>query len=128
MSLGNVLSAKAPNEKITFIQDQDLSIFEKLRGQAFEVQVGLHELLGHGTGKLLSELNPGEYNFDIKNPPINPLTNEKVKTWYKPGQTWGSVFGGVAASYEECRSPLFSSKNQRTNFCGQVGQNVSRCT
>lgn len=67
------------------------------------MQVGLHELLGHGTGKLLSELTPGNYNFDINNPPINPLTKEKVTTWYKPGQTWGSVFGGVAASYEECK-------------------------
>jgi len=105
--LGNVLSAKAPNEKITFIQEKDLALYEKLRGPAFEVQVGLHELLGHGTGKLLSELTPGNYNFDISNPPINPLTKEKVTTWYKPGQTWGSVFSGVAASYEECRCPYF---------------------
>jgi len=66
--------------------------------------VGLHELLGHGCGKLLQETKPGEYNFDIKNPPTNPLTNEAVKTWYKPGQTWGSAFGAIAASYEECRA------------------------
>lgn len=77
-------------------------MYEKLRGPAFEVQVGTHELLGHGTGKLLSETAPGEFNFDKENPPINPVTGEKVKTWYKPGQTWGSVFGGIAASYEEC--------------------------
>lgn len=102
VSLGNVLSAQAPNEKITFIQEKDIALYEKLRSPAFEVQVGLHELLGHGTGKLLSELSPGEYNFDINNPPTNPLTGEPIKTWYKPGQTWGSVFGGVAASYEEC--------------------------
>ncbi|KAI5810124.1 dipeptidyl peptidase III [Peziza echinospora] len=104
VSLGNVLSAKAPNEKITFIREEDYALYEKLRGPAFEVQVGLHELLGHGTGKLLSETSPGSYNFDFENPPINPLTGEKVKTWYKPGQTWGSVFGGIAASYEECRA------------------------
>lgn len=67
------------------------------------MQVGLHELLGHGTGKLLSELTPGNYNFDISNPPVNPVTKEKISTWYRPGQTWGSVFGGVAASYEECK-------------------------
>ncbi|KAF8474662.1 peptidase family M49-domain-containing protein [Kalaharituber pfeilii] len=104
VSLGNVLSAKAPNERITFIREQDVPMYEKLRGPAFEVQVGLHELLGHGTGKLLSETSPGEYNFDINSPPINPLTGEKVKTWYKLGETWGSVFGGIAASYEECRA------------------------
>ncbi|KAK0645332.1 Dipeptidyl peptidase 3 [Lasiodiplodia hormozganensis] len=104
VSLGNVLSAKAPNEKIPFIKDSDDEVYRKFRDPAFEVQVGLHELLGHGCGKLLQETSPGEYNFDIKNPPISPLTNKPITTWYKPGQTWGSVFGPVAASYEECRA------------------------
>ena len=68
------------------------------------MQVGLHELLGHGCGKLLQETAPGKYNFDPQHPPTSPLTNKPIKTWYKPGQTWGSVFGPVAASYEECRA------------------------
>lgn len=104
VSLGNVLSAKAPNEPLPFVRDEDQDIFRKYRDPAFEVQVGLHELLGHGTGKLLQETAPGEYNFDVKNPPINPVTGEPVKTWYKPGQTWSSVFGPIASSYEECRA------------------------
>ncbi|KKY18485.1 putative dipeptidyl peptidase iii [Diplodia seriata] len=104
VSLGNVLSAKAPNEKIPFIKDSDDEVYRKFRDPAFEVQVGLHELLGHGCGKLLQETSPGEYNFDVKNPPVSPLTNKPISTWYKPGQTWGSVFGPVAASYEECRA------------------------
>ncbi|KAH7046776.1 peptidase family M49-domain-containing protein [Macrophomina phaseolina] len=104
VSLGNVLSAKAPNEPIPFIKDSDDAVYRKFRDPAFEVQVGLHELLGHGCGKLLQETAPGEYNFDVKNPPISPITNKPVTTWYKPGQTWGSVFGPVAASYEECRA------------------------
>ena len=79
-------------------------MYAKYRDQAFEVQVGLHELLGHGCGKLLQETSPGEFNFDIKNPPINPLTGKPVDSWYKPGQTWGSVFGGLAPTYEECRA------------------------
>ena len=29
-----------------------------------------------------------------------------MTTWYKPGQTWGSVFGSVAGAYEECRAEL----------------------
>lgn len=29
-----------------------------------------------------------------------------MTTWYKPGQTWGSVFGGLAGAYEECRAEL----------------------
>ncbi|KAJ6012884.1 hypothetical protein N7499_012515 [Penicillium canescens] len=104
VSLGNVLSAKAPNEPIPFISEADLDVYRRCRDPAFEVQVGIHELLGHGTGKLLQETAPGEYNFDIKNPPINPVTNKPVSTWYKPGQTWSSVFGSIASSYEECRA------------------------
>jgi dipeptidyl-peptidase-3 len=65
---------------------------------------GVHELLGHGTGKLLQEISPGIYNFDKDSPPISPITNKPITTWYKPGQTWGSVFGSIAASYEECRA------------------------
>lgn len=106
VSLGNVLSAKAPDEKIPFIKESDQGIYQKYRDPAFEVQVGLHELTGHGCGKLLQETAPDVYNFDVKNPPISPLTNEPVKTWYKPGQTWGSVFGGLAGAYEECRAEL----------------------
>lgn len=68
------------------------------------MQVGIHELLGHGTGKLLQEVEPGKYNFDIQNPPISPVTNKPITTWYKPRQTWGSVFGSIASSYEECRA------------------------
>lgn len=104
VSLGNILSAKAPNEQIPFIKDSDLATYQKYRDPAFEVQVGLHELLGHGCGKLLQETAPGEFNFDKANPPISPLSGQPIKTWYKPGQTWGSVFGPIAASYEECRA------------------------
>ncbi|KAK3693852.1 peptidase family M49-domain-containing protein [Podospora appendiculata] len=106
VSLGNVLSAKAPNEKIPFIAEADLELYQKYRDAAFEVQVGLHELTGHGCGKLLQETAPGVYNFDHENPPVSPLSNKPVTTWYKPGQTWGSVFGGLAGAYEECRAEL----------------------
>lgn len=106
VSLGNVLGAKAPNEKIPFIRDEDLEVYQKYRDAAFEVQVGLHELTGHGCGKLLQETSPGVFNFDKENPPTSPLTNKPVTSWYKPGQTWGSVFGGLAGAYEECRAEL----------------------
>ena len=106
VSLGNVLSAKAPDEKIPFIRDDDLDVYRKYRDASFEVQVGLHELTGHGCGKLLQETSPGTFNFDKSNPPISPVTNKPITTWYKPGQTWGSVFGSIAASYEECRAEL----------------------
>ncbi|KAK4993816.1 hypothetical protein LTR50_000029 [Elasticomyces elasticus] len=104
VSLGNVLSAKAPTEPFPFIKKTDQEVYRKCMDQAFEVQVGLHELLGHGCGKLLQETEPGVFNFDKENPPISPVTNKPVSTWYKPGQTWSSVFGSIAASYEECRA------------------------
>ena len=104
VSLGNVLSAKAPDESIPFIRVEDLEIYLRCRDSAFEVQVGIHELLGHGTGKLLQESAPDEYNFDVKAPPVSPITSNPITTWYKPGQTWSSVFGSISSSYEECRA------------------------
>lgn len=104
VSLGNVMSASAPKEPTPFIRDEDQEVFDKYKDEAFEVQVGLHELLGHGCGKLLQETEPGKFNFDIDNPPKSPITGEKVTTYYKPGETWGSVFGGMGPSYEECRA------------------------
>ncbi|KIX08118.1 uncharacterized protein Z518_02774 [Rhinocladiella mackenziei CBS 650.93] len=104
VSLGNVLSAKAPDEPIPFIRKEDDQVYRNCRDPAFEVQVGIHELLGHGCGKLMQETAPGEYNFDIKNPPISPISNQPITSWYKPGQTWSSVFGATASSYEECRA------------------------
>ncbi len=59
VSLGNVVSAKAVGERVTFIPEKDMTLYEKLQSDAFEVQVGLHELLGHGSGKLLQETAPG---------------------------------------------------------------------
>ncbi len=104
VSLGNVLSAKAPNEPIPFVRKEDDQLYRDYRDPAFEVQVGIHELLGHGTGKLLQETSPGQYNFDVQNPPVSPVNNKAVSTWYRPGQTWSSVFGPIASSYEECRA------------------------
>ena len=104
VSLGNVLSAKGPNEPIPFIHDDDLQMYQDNRDAAFEVQVGIHELLGHGTGKLLQEISPGVFNFDAQKPPISPLTGKPIATYYKPHETWGSVFGPLASSYEECRA------------------------
>lgn len=98
------MSAKAPDEKVPFIKDADQEVYRKYRDPAFEVQVGLHELLGHGCGKLLQETSPGKYNFDFDNPPISPLTGKPITSWYKPGQTWTSQFGQLGASYEECRA------------------------
>ncbi|ODV77354.1 dipeptidyl-peptidase III [Suhomyces tanzawaensis NRRL Y-17324] len=102
VSLGNVLSAepkkKKNNEALSFLKADEEELFRKWRVDAFEVQVGLHELLGHGTGKLLQETAPGVFNFDKE--------KTDVKSWYAPNATWGSLFSSVAGSYEECRAEL----------------------
>ncbi|CUM66243.1 uncharacterized protein PRCAT00003903001 [Priceomyces carsonii] len=102
VSLGNVLSAnpKKPRkeEVITFISKSLQDPFRKWRDDAFEVQVGLHELLGHGSGKLLQETSPGHFNFD------KDILDSK--TYYKPTDTWSSLFGTTSGSFEECRAEL----------------------
>ncbi len=68
----------------------------------------IHGLLRHGTGKMLSELSPGDYNFDPNNPPTNPLTGKPIEKWYQPGEMWKPVFGDLADTIEECRATLVS--------------------
>lgn len=104
VSLGNALSAKAPDEPIPFIHPDDLPLYQKYRDAAFEVQVGIHELLGHGTGKLLQETSPGHFNFPHDSPPICPINNKPISTYYGPNETFSTLFGATSSSYEECRA------------------------
>ena len=78
--------------------------FLKHREHAFYLWVVFHELLGHGTGKLLVENPSGGFNFDPRNPPINPLTGKPINSWYKHGQTWTGIFGEIATTVDECHA------------------------
>ncbi|ORX57056.1 dipeptidyl peptidase III [Hesseltinella vesiculosa] len=102
VSLGNVISASSPGEKFPFIRSDDLELYARLRNPSFELQVGTHEM-GHGTGKLFTQDDQGNLNFDPSST-THPFTQEPVNSWYKPGQSFNSVFKNIGGSYEECRA------------------------
>lgn len=77
MSLGNVISSSFRDDKVQFLSPEDEKLFQDLRKKSFEVQVGLHELFGHGSGKLFKREVDGKFNFDVSSV-INPLTGGKV--------------------------------------------------
>ncbi|KAL3437122.1 peptidase family M49-domain-containing protein [Aspergillus tetrazonus] len=107
--LANRLSANNnPELPCHWIEPSELKQFKRTTHIVRFLTTAIHELIGHGTGKLLSETSPGVYNFDQQNPPISPLTGTPVTSHYLPGQTWTGVFGELAGTVEECRAILVS--------------------
>ncbi|KAL6256472.1 hypothetical protein P5V15_012585 [Pogonomyrmex californicus] len=104
VSLGNVIPAHMKDTRaIPFLSNADQELLQKYRIASFEVQVGLHELLGHGTGKLFRQTGPDTYNFDRENV-RNPLTGDKIDKFFLKGETYDSKFGSLGSTYEECRA------------------------
>jgi dipeptidyl-peptidase-3 len=75
----------------------------KYGNDALTLIVALHELLGHGTGKLFTRnQETGEINY---NPAcVNPFTGEPITTAYLSNETWSQKFGKLHSGYEECRA------------------------
>jgi len=97
VSLGNVLSASyGVSKPAPFLSSADNDLLKLWKVPSFEVQVGLHELLGHGSGKLF---HAGNYPADL----ACPLSGCTVGC-YGQGDTYDSKFTTIGSSYEECRA------------------------
>ncbi|EZA60250.1 dipeptidyl peptidase 3 isoform X1 [Ooceraea biroi] len=104
VSLGNVIPAHMKDTRaIPFLSEADQALMHKYRIPSFEVQVGLHELLGHGTGKYFKQTGPDSFNFD-RDVVKNPLNGGKIDKFFLKGETYDSKFGPMGSSYEECRA------------------------
>ena len=102
----NSMTTRSPNTEhmATLLEPLEAAAFLKHRDHAFYLWVVFHELLGHGTSKLLTENPSSVFNFDSSQPPINPLTGKPISSWYRPGQTWTGLFGDIATTVDECRA------------------------
>ncbi len=103
VALTNVIQAgdRASESRIPqFVCAADARLKRELGLAAFDVCVGIHELLGHGSGRLVM----ADAADGVRGTP-HPLTGRPIDgPFYQPGETYQSVFGDVASSYEECRA------------------------
>lgn len=62
---------------LSFCSEADSELVKQFGKQAMTLQSASHELLGHGSGRLLRQNDKGEFNFE-KDILINPITNEPI--------------------------------------------------
>ena len=127
VNLGNVITATLSARPMQFLTKTDQDLLNAHKFLVFDIIVGLHELLGHGSGKLFNQFANGSFDFDAASigsvGPYGPVNH-----WYKPGETYESNFGKLGSSFEECRAETVAT---HLSLFPQVlaiwGVNSSRC-
>jgi dipeptidyl-peptidase III len=104
VSLDNCMNTSSPTTTYSFILESEVENFRARRPLEFDISTAIHEPLGHRSGQLLAETEPGVFNFDRANPPVSPLDGKPISNWYKVGQTFSSVFGRISGAYSECHA------------------------
>lgn len=100
--LNNIVNVINFDVKLSHITEADWADYRQAFVHAMSINVGVHELLGHGTGKLFIQKEDGSKNFSPD--AVDPISGKPVASWYKSGETFSTVFGGLGSSYEECRA------------------------
>lgn len=70
--------------------------------RCYEVHVACHELLGHGTGKLI--YRNAATDESTTHTYTDPISKEPFESCYEEGEVWNTKFGSISTSYEECRA------------------------
>lgn len=86
-----------------FISNDQICKIKEVVDKTQLLHVSLHELIGHGSGKVFMEDEQGNLNFDPENTPHMLEPGAEV-SWYSLGETWNTKLGNISTSFEECRA------------------------
>ena len=70
-------ASETPKKEMQFLSSEDCDLLQKFGSRSYTLLVALHELIGHGSGKLFFSDENGKLNFDPETT-FNLLTGEKV--------------------------------------------------
>jgi len=87
VNLGNAYPKPKP-ANIRFLHPTDVDLLVQYDSDSLLMVVALHELLGHGTGKLFTkDVVKETFNFDVEGTK-NPFTGQPITTYYLSTETW----------------------------------------
>ncbi|OJJ75141.1 hypothetical protein ASPBRDRAFT_193801 [Aspergillus brasiliensis CBS 101740] len=101
-----MVSESSRSRGLHMVNKPEQEAFKEHRFHVYYIWVVLHEILGHGTGRFLTESPDGHLNFSPEKPPLDLFTGKPVESWYRAGQTWTGVFNDLATTVDECRAEL----------------------